>query len=101
VDRFGLGEGLGFEDRCALLVDHADAGHLQQFVETRIELCRSSFLPVEDIPGRKLPASPGAEPQLRHLNLHCFRSLPHAREEIGRQRRRYNTRRPHSQLGYL
>ncbi len=35
------------------------------------------------------------------LNLHWFRSLPHAREEIGRWRSHYNTERPHSALGYL
>lgn len=35
------------------------------------------------------------------LNLHWFRSLPHAREEIGRWRSHYNTKRPHSALGYL
>lgn len=35
------------------------------------------------------------------LNLHWFRSLRHAREEIGRWRHHYNTERPHSALGYL
>ena len=35
------------------------------------------------------------------LNLHWFRSLRHAREEIGRWRNHYNTKRPHSVLGYL
>ena len=35
------------------------------------------------------------------LNLHWFRSLRHAREEIGRWRDHYNTVRPHSALGYL
>ncbi len=35
------------------------------------------------------------------LNLHWFRSLLHAREEIGRWRHHYNTARPHSALGYL
>ena len=35
------------------------------------------------------------------LNLHWFRSLRHAREEIGRWRNHYNTERPHSALGYL
>ena len=35
------------------------------------------------------------------LNLHWFRSLRHAREEIGRWRYHYNTERPHSTLGYL
>jgi putative transposase len=35
------------------------------------------------------------------LNLHWFRSLRHAREEIARWRRHYNTERPHSALGYL
>lgn len=35
------------------------------------------------------------------LNLHWFRSLSHAREEIGRWRHHYNNRRPHSALGYL
>jgi putative transposase len=35
------------------------------------------------------------------LNLHWFRSLRHAREEIGRWRHHYNTARPHSALGYL
>ena len=34
------------------------------------------------------------------LNLHWFRSLRHAREEIARWRVHYNTRRPHSALGY-
>ena len=34
------------------------------------------------------------------LNLHWFRSLGHAREEIARWRVHYNTRRPHSALGY-
>jgi hypothetical protein len=34
------------------------------------------------------------------LNLHWFRSLRHAREEIGRWRDHYNTVRPHSALGY-
>ena len=34
------------------------------------------------------------------LNLHWFRSLEHAREEIVRWRVHYNTRRPHSALGY-
>jgi putative transposase len=34
------------------------------------------------------------------LNLHWFRSLRHAREEIERWRRHYNTERPHSALGY-
>ena len=35
------------------------------------------------------------------LNLHWFRSLRHAREVIGQWRRHYNTKRPHSALGYL
>jgi putative transposase len=35
------------------------------------------------------------------LNLHWFRSLAHARDEIGRWRDHYNTARPHSALGYL
>ena len=35
------------------------------------------------------------------LNLHWFRSLNHAREEIGAWRRHYNAIRPHSALGYL
>ena len=35
------------------------------------------------------------------LNLHWFRSLRHAREEIGRWRNHYNNKRPHSALGYL
>ena len=35
------------------------------------------------------------------LNLHWFRSLRHAREEIDRWRYHYNTARPHSALGYL
>ena len=34
------------------------------------------------------------------LNLHWFRSLRHAREEIERWRRHYNTERPQSALGY-
>lgn len=34
------------------------------------------------------------------LNLHWFRSLRHAREEIAAWRRHYNTARPHSALGY-
>lgn len=34
------------------------------------------------------------------LNLHWFRSLRHARDEIERWRRHYNTERPHSALGY-
>jgi putative transposase len=35
------------------------------------------------------------------LNLHWFRSLRRARDEIGAWRRRYNAERPHSALGYL
>lgn len=35
------------------------------------------------------------------LNLHWFRSLQHAREEIALWRNHYNTQRPHSALGYL
>lgn len=35
------------------------------------------------------------------LNLHWFRHLRHAREEIGKWRNHYNTERPHSALGYL
>jgi len=35
------------------------------------------------------------------LNLHWFRSLRHARAEIGAWRRHYNAERPHSALGYL
>ena len=35
------------------------------------------------------------------LNLHWFRSLRHAREEVDRWRSHYNTERPHSALGYL
>lgn len=35
------------------------------------------------------------------LNLHWFRSLRHEREEIGRWRNHYNTKRPHLALGYL
>ncbi len=35
------------------------------------------------------------------LNLHWFRSLAHAREEITRWRHHYNAERPHSALGYL
>ena len=35
------------------------------------------------------------------LNLHWFRSLRHARDEIARWRAHYNTKRPHSALGYL
>lgn len=34
------------------------------------------------------------------LNLHWFRSLRHAREEIERWRHHYNTERPRSALGY-
>ena len=34
------------------------------------------------------------------LNLHWFRSLRRAREEIERWRHHYNTERPHSALGY-
>ena len=34
------------------------------------------------------------------LNLHWFRALRHAREEIERWRHHYNTGRPHSALGY-
>ena len=34
------------------------------------------------------------------LNLHWFRSLSHAREEIENWRHHYNTKRPHSALGY-
>ena len=34
------------------------------------------------------------------LNLHWFRSLAHARDEIARWRHHYNTERPHSALGY-
>jgi putative transposase len=40
-------------------------------------------------------------PKTECLNLHWFRSLRHAREEIGRWRHHYNTARPHSALGYL
>jgi putative transposase len=35
------------------------------------------------------------------LNLHWFRSLQHARDEIARWRDHYSTARPHSALGYL
>ena len=35
------------------------------------------------------------------LNLHWFRSLRHARDEIAAWRRHYNAERPHSALGYL
>lgn len=35
------------------------------------------------------------------LNLHWFRFLQHAREEIALWRNHYNTQRPHSALGYL
>ena len=35
------------------------------------------------------------------LALHRFRSLRHARDEIGRWRHHYDTGRPHSALGYL
>ena len=35
------------------------------------------------------------------LNLHWFRSIRHAREEIARWRHHYNPERPHSALGYL
>ena len=35
------------------------------------------------------------------LNLDWFRSLRHAREEIGRWRNHYTTKRPHAALGYL
>ncbi|MEL6531395.1 MAG: IS3 family transposase [Pseudomonadota bacterium] len=35
------------------------------------------------------------------LNLNWFGSLRHAREEINRWRNHYNTKRPHSALGYL
>jgi putative transposase len=35
------------------------------------------------------------------LNLHWFRSLRHARVEIGQWRNHYNIKRPHSALGYL
>ena len=34
-------------------------------------------------------------------NPHWFRSLSHARDEIGRWRNHYNTERPHPALGYL
>ncbi len=34
------------------------------------------------------------------LNQHWFQSLRHAREEIARWRVHYNTKRPHSGLGY-
>ena len=34
------------------------------------------------------------------LNVHWFRSLRHARDEIESWRRHYNTKRPHSALGY-
>jgi putative transposase len=39
-------------------------------------------------------------PKAECLNLHWFRSLRHAREEIERWRHHYNTERPHSALGY-
>ena len=35
------------------------------------------------------------------LNLHWFRSLGHARDEIAEWRRHYNAERPHSALGWL
>jgi putative transposase len=35
------------------------------------------------------------------LNMHWFRSLRHARDEIGAWRHHYNAERPHSALGYL
>ncbi len=40
------------------------------------------------------------KPRDECLNLHGFRSLRHAREEIERWRHHYNTARPHSALGY-
>ena len=39
-------------------------------------------------------------PKAECLNLHWFRSLRHARDEVERWRRHYNTERPHSALGY-
>jgi putative transposase len=35
------------------------------------------------------------------LNLHWFRSLRHARDEIAEWRHHYNAKRPHSALGWL
>ncbi|HKV66138.1 MAG TPA: transposase, partial [Rhodanobacteraceae bacterium] len=35
-----------------------------------------------------------------YLNLHWFRSLRHAQEEIAAWRHQYNSARPHSALGY-
>ncbi|PWR04695.1 hypothetical protein DKT77_00025 [Meridianimarinicoccus roseus] len=40
-------------------------------------------------------------PKTECLNAHWFMSLADAREEIGRWRHHYNTKRPHSALGYL
>jgi putative transposase len=51
-------------------------------------------------PGRVAPTPGEPKPRLPHLNLHWFRSLRHAREEIERWRQHYNTERPHSALGY-
>jgi len=58
------------------------------------------ILPVMHIPARRLPAIPGTEPRLRHLNETLFRNLAHARDLIAAWVTDYNTARPHSALGY-
>lgn len=57
-------------------------------------------LPVLDLPARRLPAFPGTEPRLRHLNGEIFYSLREAQILIEQWRIHYNTVRPHSSLGY-
>jgi len=58
-------------------------------------------LPVMDLPARRLPANPGTEPRLRHLNESLFSSLADAREQIRAWQHDYNHHRPHSGLGNI
>ncbi|MFW8635955.1 integrase core domain-containing protein [Cribrihabitans pelagius] len=58
-------------------------------------------LPVMDLPAGRLPAIPGTEPRLRHLNAAWFLSMDDARTRITDRRTEYNETRPHSSLGNL
>ncbi|MEM9522707.1 MAG: IS3 family transposase [Pseudomonadota bacterium] len=55
--------------------------------------------PVRDAHSWK--ASTASSAMSECLNLHWFQSLRHAREEIGRWRNHYDTKRLHSALGYM
>ena len=86
------------EDIGRCLPPEASSGRVVRLI--RIELRHRSFLPIEDCSGRRLPALPGDEPRLRHLNETMFHNQAHARVVISAWVADYNTERPNSASDY-